>query len=91
MILQAGSLSGYTASAIEASGSTITLDSRIQLVPTGANAGWVLVYTMMIMMILRFCAAPIVRLLTPIGLVLRLGLGIHGRVVHMPPRATARW
>lgn len=31
------------------------------------NAGWVLVYTSLIMTILRFCAAPVVRLLTPLG------------------------
>ena len=34
------------------------------------NAGWVLVYTSFIMMILRFSAAPVVRALTPIGLML---------------------
>jgi len=32
------------------------------------NAGWVLVYTSLIMMILRFCAAPVVKWLTPLGL-----------------------
>ena len=34
------------------------------------NAGWVLVYTSLIMMILRFCAAPVVRLLTPLGVLI---------------------
>lgn len=34
------------------------------------NAGWVLVYTSLIMMILRFCAAPVVKLLTPLGVLI---------------------
>ncbi|MCX6550457.1 MAG: hypothetical protein NTY02_05525 [Acidobacteria bacterium] len=34
------------------------------------NAGWVLVYTSFIMMILRFSAAPVVRLLTPLGVLI---------------------
>jgi hypothetical protein len=34
------------------------------------NAGWVLIYTSLIMMILRFCAAPVVRLLTPLGVLI---------------------
>lgn len=34
------------------------------------NAGWVLVYTSLIMMILRFCAGPVVRILTPIGVLI---------------------
>ena len=34
------------------------------------NAGWVLVYTSLVMMILRFCAAPVVKWLTPIGVLL---------------------
>jgi len=34
------------------------------------NAGWVLVYTSLIMMILRFCAAPVVKLFTPLGLLI---------------------
>lgn len=32
------------------------------------NAGWVLVYTSFIMMVLRFCAGPIVHRLSPLGL-----------------------
>ena len=36
----------------------------------GFNAGWVLVYTSLIMMILRFCAAPVVKILTPLGLLI---------------------
>lgn len=32
------------------------------------NAGWVLVYTSFIMMILRFCAGPVVKALSPLGL-----------------------
>ena len=34
------------------------------------NAGWVLVYTSFIMMVLRFCAGPIVKALSPLGLLL---------------------
>jgi hypothetical protein len=34
----------------------------------GLQAGWVLVYTSTIMMILRFCAGPIVHALSPLGL-----------------------
>ncbi len=34
------------------------------------NAGWVLVYTSLIMMVLRFCAAPVVKLLTPLGILI---------------------
>ncbi|CAN5322373.1 MFS transporter [soil metagenome] len=36
----------------------------------GYNAGWVLVYTSAIMMVLRFFAGPIVHLLSPIGLLI---------------------
>jgi len=36
----------------------------------GANAAWLLVYTSAIMMILRFCAGPIVKALSPLGLLL---------------------
>ncbi len=34
----------------------------------GGNPGWVLVYTSAIMMLLRFCAGPIVHKLSPLGL-----------------------
>jgi MFS family permease len=34
----------------------------------GLNAGWVLVYTSFIMMVLRFCAGPIVHAISPLGL-----------------------
>ena len=34
----------------------------------GAHAAWVLIYTSLIMMILRFCAGPIVHKLKPLGL-----------------------
>jgi len=34
----------------------------------GLQAGWVLVYTSFIMMVLRFCAGPIVHRLSPLGL-----------------------
>lgn len=34
----------------------------------GMNAGWVLIYTSLIMMILRFCAGAIVHRLSPLGL-----------------------
>lgn len=36
----------------------------------GHNAGWLLVYTSLIMMILRFCIAPIERVLKPLSLLL---------------------
>ena len=36
----------------------------------GLDAGWVLVYTASIMMILRFCIAPIEKLLKPLGVLL---------------------
>jgi MFS family permease len=36
----------------------------------GADSGWVLVYTSLIMMILRFCIAPIERRLKPLGVLL---------------------
>ena len=36
----------------------------------GFNAGWVLIYTSAIMMVLRFFAGPIVRILSPIGLLI---------------------
>lgn len=43
------------------------------------NSGWVLVYTSVIMMVLRFFAGPIVKLLTPLGLlVLSAVLAIAG-------------
>ena len=32
------------------------------------NAGWVLVYTSFLMMVLRFCAGPIVHAFSPLGL-----------------------
>src|ERR1043166_9428858 len=35
---------------------------------SGGNPGWVLVYTSAIMMVLRFCAGPIVHKLSPLGL-----------------------
>jgi len=38
------------------------------------NAGWVLVYTSFIMMILRFCAGPVVKALSPLGLLLASSL-----------------
>lgn len=36
----------------------------------GRNPGWVLVYTSLIMMILRFCVTPIERVLKPLGVLL---------------------
>lgn len=43
------------------------------------NAGWVLIYTSLIMMILRFGAAPVVKLLSPIGvLVVSCVLSVAG-------------
>jgi len=37
---------------------------------TSLNAGWVLVYTSLIMMVLRFGAAPVVKVLTPLGVLM---------------------
>ena len=39
-------------------------------VPEGINAGWVLVYTSFIMLVLRFFAGPIVHKISPLGLLL---------------------
>lgn len=47
--------------------SWITSLMEIPMKAMAFNAGWVLVYTSLIMMILRFCAAPVVKLLTPLG------------------------
>ena len=45
----------------------------------GMNAGWVLVYTSLIMMILRFSAGPIVHRIQPLGLLaISATLGIIG-------------
>jgi MFS family permease len=45
------------------------------------HAGWVLVYTSLIMMILRFVAAPVVKALTPLGLlVASCALAVAGLV-----------
>ena len=38
------------------------------VVPSGVDAGWILVYTSLIMMVLRFFAGPIVHSLSPLGL-----------------------
>ncbi len=38
------------------------------VLPEGINAGWILVYTSAIMMVLRFFAGPIVHKLSPLGL-----------------------
>ena len=48
--------------------SWITSLMEIPMKAMSLNAGWVLIYTSLIMMILRFCAAPVVKLLSPIGL-----------------------
>ncbi len=48
--------------------SWITSLMEVPMRDMAVHAGWVLVYTSFIMMILRFCAAPVVRLLTPLGL-----------------------
>jgi hypothetical protein len=39
-----------------------------EMTKLGANAAWVLVYTSFIMMVLRFCAGPIVHRISPLGL-----------------------
>jgi hypothetical protein len=39
-----------------------------EMVALGLQAGWVIVYTSFIMMVLRFCAGPIVHRLSPLGL-----------------------
>ncbi|MFV1996312.1 MAG: sugar MFS transporter, partial [Verrucomicrobiales bacterium] len=41
-----------------------------EMTALGVNAGWVLVYTSLIMTGLRFCAGPIVHRLSPIGLLM---------------------
>ena len=46
----------------------ITTLMKGDLKEAGANSLWVLVYTMSIMMTLRFCAGPIVHQLSPLGL-----------------------
>ncbi|MBB6431303.1 MFS transporter [Algisphaera agarilytica] len=47
-----------------------------------ADGGWVLIYTATLMMILRFCVGPIVKLLTPLGVLMVSSLfaaaGIYG-------------
>ena len=48
----------------------------------GFNAGWVLVYTSAIMMVLRFFAGPIVHKLSPIGLLDRQFVAGHCRTVR---------
>jgi MFS family permease len=47
--------------------SWITSLMEVPMKTMALHAGWVLVYTSFIMMILRFCAAPVVRLLSPLG------------------------
>ncbi|MCB9881796.1 MAG: MFS transporter [Planctomycetes bacterium] len=39
-----------------------------EMAQVGIDAGWVLVYTSFIMMVLRFCAGPIVHRLSPLGM-----------------------
>jgi MFS family permease len=46
----------------------ITTLMRIPMERMGADAGWILVYTSFIMMVLRFFAGPIVHRLSPLGL-----------------------
>ena len=47
----------------------------------GLHAGWVLVYTSLIMMILRFCAGPIVERISPLGLLaVSSGVAVVGLV-----------
>jgi MFS family permease len=46
----------------------ITTLMRVPMERMGADAGWILVYTSAIMMVLRFFAGPIVHRLSPLGL-----------------------
>lgn len=46
----------------------ITSLMQPEMTKLGANAAWVLVYTSFIMMVLRFCAGPIVHRISPLGL-----------------------
>ncbi len=48
--------------------SWITELMKPEMVSIGIDAGWVLVYTSFIMMVLRFCAGPIVHRISPLGL-----------------------
>ncbi len=48
--------------------SWITSLMTVEMERIGINAGWVLVYTSLIMMVLRFFAGPIVHTLSPLGL-----------------------
>ncbi|MEM1296886.1 MAG: MFS transporter [Verrucomicrobiota bacterium] len=41
-----------------------------EMTKLGVNAGWVLIYTSLIMTVLRFCAGPIVHKLSPLGLLM---------------------
>jgi MFS family permease len=50
--------------------SWITSLMEIPMKAMSLNAGWVLIYTSLIMMILRFCAAPVVKALTPLGVLI---------------------
>ena len=48
--------------------SWITSLMAVEMERIGINAGWVLVYTSLIMMVLRFFAGPVVHTLSPLGL-----------------------
>lgn len=54
----------------------------------GYNAAWVLVYTSAIMLILRFCAGPLIHKFSPVGLLLTcsglaaLGIGALSQTAH---------
>lgn len=52
-------------------------------VPAGINSGWVLVYTSLIMMILRFFAGPIVHKLSPLGLLALSSLVAAGGLIFL--------
>lgn len=57
----------------------------------GYNAAWVLVYTSAIMLILRFCAGPLIHKFSPVGLLLTcsalaaLGIGALSKTAHAGP------
>jgi MFS family permease len=50
--------------------SWITSLMEVPMKALSLNAGWVLIYTSLIMMILRFSAAPLVRWLSPLGILI---------------------
>jgi len=56
----------------------------------GAHPAWVLIYTSFIMMVLRFCAGPIVHSLKPLGL-LAVGAAIAAVGLFLLSKSTTGW